>query len=88
VQTNGTSVYGKISTVVDNGDGTVTVTFTSGIVTGTPAVISWLEQVRFESGELPRRVAAGYEFEYAGARSRRPGVIDPRRPGSEPERMP
>jgi hypothetical protein len=66
VQTNGTIVYGKISTVVDNGDGTVTVTLTSGVVTGTPAVISWLEQVRFESGVFPVSWAPGYEFTYAG----------------------
>jgi hypothetical protein len=67
IQTNGTRVYGKISTVVDNGDGTVTVTLTSGVVTGTPAVISWLELVRFENGAFPVSWAAGYEFSYAGA---------------------
>jgi hypothetical protein len=45
----------------------VTVTLTSGVVTGTPAVISWLEQVRFESGVFPVSWAPGYEFTYAGA---------------------
>lgn len=48
-QTDGSIVYGKISTVGDNGDGTTNVVFTAAIVTGTPAVIGWLELARFEN---------------------------------------
>ncbi len=52
LQTNGTLVYAKISSVTDNLDGTVTVIMTTAAVTGTPSVISWMELVHFDSDAI------------------------------------
>jgi len=51
ITANDVTAYRTVSAVVDNGDGTLTLTLDSGVA-GTVTKISYLEQVRFDRDEL------------------------------------